>query len=198
MRCRDVERQKDITITIDDLNNQIKRTLNWNSSGPDGVNGYWLKNFDTLHVRIEQQLDEYLHTNKIPNLMIKGRTCLILKDKTKGNILSNIRSMTCPPIMWKIFAGMIGKHMNKHLEDGEFLPPEQKGVQRESRGTKDQLMIDKMVLHNLRRRLTHLAVAWTDYNKVYDMVTCSWTIKCVDWFGIANNIKKMMENSMAQ
>ena len=87
VRCRDVERQEDMTITIDD---QMKRTPNWKSSGPDGVNGYWIENFD-----LTQQLDGCLETGEIPNWMTKSRTCLILKDKPKGNLASNFRPITC-------------------------------------------------------------------------------------------------------
>ena len=104
---------KDMTITIDDVRNQIKRTPNWKSSAPDGVNGYWFKNLDTLHVRIVQQLDECLQTVKIPNWMTKSRTCLILKNKAKDNLPSNVRLITCLPITRNTFTGMIGK---KHVQ----------------------------------------------------------------------------------
>ena len=44
--------------------------------------------------------------------------------------------------------------------DGEnLLPDEQKGCKCKSRGTKDQLLIDKTVLKNCRKRHTHLAMA---------------------------------------
>ena len=40
-----------------------------------------------------------------------------------------------------------------------------------SRGTKDQLSIDKTVLKDCRNRKTNLAMAWIDYKKAYDMVS---------------------------
>ena len=57
------------------------------------------------------------------------------------------------------------------LEEEQSLRPKQKGDRRGCRGTKDQLMIDKMILKNCRRRLTNLAVCRIDYKKAYDMAT---------------------------
>ena len=57
--------------------------------------------------------------------------------------------------------------MLKHLE--EILAEEQKGFRRRSRGTKDQLLIDKAILKDCKRRNTNLAMAWIDYRKAYDI-----------------------------
>ena len=113
----------------------------WKASGPDLVHGYWLREFANLHETIAMQLDEYITTGKVPSWMTKERTCLILKDKSKGNIASNYPLITCLPLMLKLLTGMIAEEMYQHL-----LPDEQKGCRRNSRGMKDQLMIDKMML----------------------------------------------------
>jgi hypothetical protein len=83
--------------------------------------------------------------------------------------------------MWKILKGIIGECVYNHLEllcssssleeEQKSLRPKQKGDRRGCRGTKDQLMIDKMILKNCRRRLTNLAVCRIDYKKAYDMAT---------------------------
>ena len=39
-------------------------------------------------------------------------------------------------------------------------------------------------------------MAWIDYKKAYDMVSRSWIIECLDLFGIAENIKSLLVNSM--
>ena len=65
---------------------------------------------------------------------------------------------------------------------------------RDAEGTKDQLLIDKMVLKNWRRRHTNLNMAWIDYKKTYDMVPHSWNLESVTLVGIANNIKRLLKN----
>ena len=54
-----------------------------------------------------------------------------------------------------------------------LLPEEQKGCRRKSRGTKDQLLIEKMVIRNCKRRQTGLGKAWVEYKRAYDMIWSS-------------------------
>ena len=39
-------------------------------------------------------------------------------------------------------------------------------------------------------------MTWIDYKKAYDMVPHSWIIECLDLFGLAQNIKTLLVNSM--
>ena len=144
----------------------------------------------------EGQLNGCLEMGVVPEWMTKGRTCLILKNRSKSGLVSNNRPITCLPLMWKLLTGIIGQSVYNHLEEEQILPPEQKGCRRGCRGTKDQLMIDKMILKNCRRRLTNLAVRWIDYKKAYDMVPHSWIKQCMEWFGVADNVKRTLEKSM--
>ena len=128
--------------------------------------------------------------------MTKGRTLLILKDVTKGNIPSNYRPITCLPLMWKLLTGMISEEIYAFLRDRNLLPEEQKGCRKKVRGTHDLLFIDKMVLRHARTNQRNLAMTWIDYKKAYDMVPHSWREECLNTFGIAENIKKLRSESM--
>ena len=35
-----------------------------------------------------------------------------------------------------------------------------------------------------------------DYKKAYDIVPYSWTSECLEMFGIANNVREFLNNSM--
>ena len=39
-------------------------------------------------------------------------------------------------------------------------------------------------------------MAWIDYKKASDMVPHLWIIECLDLFGVAENIKSLLESSM--
>ena len=108
-KCKDIKRQDDIKMNVEDIKKQVKKTPNWKSSGPDGVHGYWIKNFANLHERISEQLNGCLEMGVVPEWMTKGRTCLILKDRSKGGLLSNYRPITCLPLMWKLLTGILDK-----------------------------------------------------------------------------------------
>ena len=123
--------------------------------------------------------------------MTYGRTVLCQKDPAKGNSVENFR-----PLMWKLLTRIISKDMYCFMENENLLPEEQKGCRRKSRGTKDQLLIDKTILEDCRKRRTNLAMVWIDYRKAYDFVPHSWIIECLDMFGIADNVRRFLEKSM--
>ena len=190
------ERQENILIDETKVKKQSKRLPNWKAPGHDGVQGFWIKKFDILHERIAHQLNKMIEENEIPSWMTYGRTVLCQKDTKKGNAVDNYRPITCLPLMWKVTTGIISEEMYNHLEREKLLPDEQKGCRRNSRGTKDQLLIDKTILKDCKRRKTNLAMAWIDYRKAYDLVPHSWILECLELCRIADNIKKFIEKSM--
>ena len=97
--------------------------------------------------------------------------------------------------MWKLLTGVIADQIYPHLDQEKLLPEEQKGCMKGSRGTNDLLYIDRAVIKEVKSRNKNLAMAWIDYKKAY-MVPHSWIIKCLDSFGVAENIKRLLVNSM--
>ena len=195
-KLRGLRKQEDILITTGKLKKQLQKMKNWKAPGPDGLQGYWIKRFTSCYERIALQLQLCLEIKEVPDWLSTGKTVLIIKDKEKGNDVTNYRPITCLPMMWKLLTGVLSDELYDHLESEELLPEEQKGCRRKSRGTKDQLLIDKMILRNCKRRLTGLGMAWIDYKKAYDMVPHSWLKKCMMMFGVADNMQKLLESSM--
>ena len=109
--------------------------------------------------------------------MTTGKTVLCQKDPQKGNAVDNYRPISCLPLMWKLMTGIISESMYVFLEENDVLPVEQKGCRRKSRGTKDQLLINKAIQNDCKRKHKNLAMAWVDYKKAYDMVPHSWIIE---------------------
>ena len=132
----------------------------------------------------------------MPSWLTRGRTSLLQKDKSKGNVASNYRPITCLPLMRKLLTGVIADQIYAHLDQEKLLPDELKGCRKGSRGTNDLLYIDRAVIKEVKSRNKNLAMAWIDYKKAYDMVSHSWIIKCLDLFGVAKNIKSSLVNSM--
>lgn len=197
-QVKGVKQQDNFVITKESMKKQMGKIPNWKASGPDNLVGFWLKSFTNLHQHIIEQLNDVIRSGEIPKWMTIGRTILALKDETKGNLVSNFRPITCLPIMWKLLTGLMAEEVYTHLDDQNLLPDEQKGCRRNSRGTKDQLMIDKMVLKNCKDRCTNLCLGWIDYKKAYDMLPHSWIIKCLEIFKIADNIKETIKKSMKE
>ena len=131
----------------------------------------------------------------VPSWLTRGRASLVQKDKSKGSVGSNYRPITCFPLMWKLLTGVIADQIYAHLDQEKLLPEEQKGCRKGSRGTNDLLYIDRAVINEVKSR-NNFAMAWIDYKKAYDMVPHSWIIECLDLFGVAENSKSLLVNSM--
>ena len=84
-----VKKQEQINITTGSLKKILSRMPNSKSPGPYLVQGFWLKNFSSLHERVRLQLKECLDSGFVPSWLTRGRTSLLQKDKSKGNIASN-------------------------------------------------------------------------------------------------------------
>ena len=166
-------------------------------SQTDGVQGYWLKNLTELRKRIEDQLSELLNgKTEIPNWMNTDRTILCQKYPGRGNAVDTYRPITRLPLMWKLLTGMISNALYDFMESSGKLPIEQKGCRRKCRGTKDQLLIDKTVLKDCRKRHTNLGMALIYYKKAYDMVPHSWIVESLELARVANNVVEVISRSM--
>ena len=97
-----------------------------------------------------------------------------MKNAEKGCVSSNYRPITCLSVVWKLFSNILSKmiyvHMYKHLQSNTLLPYEQKGCYVNSRKTKDQLLIDKLLMLDSRQNHKNLSMAWIDFRKAYDSV----------------------------
>ena len=131
--------------------------------------------------------------------MTHGSTVLCQKDLQKGNTADNYQPTTCLLLMWKLLTGVIAEEIYNYLEREKVLPEEQKGCKRGSRGTKDQLLIDKKVLKDCKKRHTNLStMVWIDYRKAYDPVPHSWVNECMEMVGIAENLRTFLQKSIQQ
>ena len=52
------------------------------------------------------------------------------------------------------------------------------------------------MLRDSKRRSTNLAMAWIDCRKSCDMIPHSWIKECREVFGVAENTKNFLVNSM--
>ena len=133
---------------------------------------------------------------ELPDWMTCGTTVLCLKDPAKSNAADNFRPISCLSLLWKLMTGIISESIYGFLDRNGILPNERKGCKRQFRGTRDQLLIDKLVLKDCMKRHTNLTMGWVDYRKVYDVVLHSWIEECLKMFGITRNVEHFICNSM--
>ena len=132
----------------------------------------------------------------IPNCMTTGKTILCQNNPGKGNTVDNYRPISCLPLVWKLMNGIIANSVYEYLEMYNLLPVEQKGCRRNSWRTKDQLLIDKMVLNDCKKRHNSLRMAWIDYKKAHDMIPHSWILESLPLVQVSENIVEFIRKSM--
>ena len=92
-----------------------------------------------------------LNPELCPTWLTTGKTILIPKSE-ETNKPKNYRPITCLPTFYKIITSIIKNRIHHHLTSENMLPIEQKGCQKGSYGCKDQLLIDKAILEEAKKK----------------------------------------------
>ena len=90
--------------------------------------------------------------------MTKGKIILMQKDKEKIKAVSNYRSITYLPLVYKLLTGVIAGEIFEILDTNLLLSQEQKECRRKSRGMNDLLFIDKMIMREVKTRKRNLSI----------------------------------------
>ena len=59
-------KQANLSVTTERLKKQANKLSKWKSLGPDGVQGYWIKNIKSLHVKMSAMFNECLISGDVP------------------------------------------------------------------------------------------------------------------------------------
>ena len=191
--------QSDFSVTTATVAARVKGMSNWTSPGVDGLHGFWLKHVTCLHSRLASLINESIQSGSIPSWMTEGRTYLIIKDPNKSSHdPSNYRPITCLPNIWKLTTGILADVIYDHLDTNNLFPEEQKGCKRNSRGCKEQLLIDKLILRQCKRLKRSLHMSFIDYRKAYDSVPHSWILHAMSICKIHPSIIAFFRSSFTQ
>ena len=118
-------KQNDIKITTGMIIEQVKKIPNWQSPGPDGVQGYWLKELTALYEHIAAQIDNIISNREdIPQWITLDKTVICQKDPSKGNAVDNYRPILGLALMWKLMTGTIAESIYNFLDVNDKLSVE--------------------------------------------------------------------------
>ena len=85
--------------------------------------------------------------------LTKGRTALLQKDKSKGNISSNYRAIMCLPLMWKLLSGVYNCRLDLWIfRSTEVVTRRTERITKRSGGTNYLLKVDRVVIGELKSR----------------------------------------------
>ena len=186
------------TIRPGEVKKKLKEFGNFKSPGIDAIPNFWLKKLDALHCKYESSLNKILDgTVETPEWLTRGRTSLIPKS-TETQKPNKYRPITCLSTTYKLLTGLIADAIYSHLDFGNYLEEEQKGCIRKRLGTKDQLLINKTILEDAKRRQRNLSMAWIDYQKAFDSVPHSWINRCLELYNIDETLRNFLKTQMTK
>lgn len=153
---------------------------NWKAPGIDRISNFWYKRLTSLHPCFTKLINEVLlEPNKMPLFLTEGKTYIKPKNSETQNP-SNYRPITCLPTMYKIITSIITQKIDRHNTENKILTEEQKGCRKNSRGCKEQIIIDSVISKQAEHTQRNLTTCFIDYKKAFDSIPHSWLIKVLD------------------
>ena len=137
----------------------------------------------------------YAKPRKTPEWTCEGTTYLLAKSNDTKDP-KNYQPITCLSTNYKLLTSVMTDRTWSHLEQNDIFPLEQKGFRRGLHGCKDQLMINKMILENCKKRKQNLSCAWIDYKKAFDSVPHEWILRSLELFKVSPRVVGFLKHNM--
>lgn len=195
-RHEGVEVQANITVTEGMVTQAINKTHNWKSAGPDRVQNYWYKQMNSLHPHLATCIQHVIYNPAdFPLFLTEGKTIILPKNQDTKNP-SNYRPITCLSTLYKIITSVITVAIGQHIEANNILTEEQKGCKKGSRGCKEQMVIDSVILKQAEKNKRSLYIAYIDYQKAFDSIPHSWLVETLQIYKINSYVIEFLKHIM--
>jgi hypothetical protein len=154
------------TLTVDEVEDQLRRTAAASSPGHDGI-GY------DVYRRFAKELVPMLHAafqfcwehGRVPALWKVGVVRLIWK-KGSPEEPSNWRPICLQPAIYKIYSGLLARRLSTWMEANARLPDAQKGF-RAFNGCHEHNFVATSLLDQARRLHRRLYAVWYDLRNAF-------------------------------
>ena len=167
-------------ITIEQMQQTTAKLSNWKSPGPDQVQNFWIKYLTAAHPALTRICNQVItDPSKAPAWLTGGHTTLIHK-KGPTEEATNYRPITCLPTYYKLLTLFLTDKIYSHVTTNLILPFEQKGCRKNARGCKDQLLLDRVIAEDAKRKQRHVSFMWVYHKKAYDSFLHLWLTKILD------------------
>ena len=114
----------------------------------------------------------------VPSWFCRGRTFLIPKPGVWS--AENQRPITCTNTQYKWYTTVILTKLSNHLEKYHLMQIDQRGAKQKCNGTVENLLLDSVVLWDVKLHQRNLSVAWIDVRKAYDSLNHGWIRKILE------------------
>ena len=97
--------------------------------------------------------------------------------------------------IYKIFTGLVGDFIKRHVVINGLWDENQLGTREKVLGTVDLLLVDQCIMEEVRYYHRDLSIAY-NYKKAYDFVNHDWINIVFDWMRIDGAVRKVISRMM--
>ena len=165
----------------------LKNMKNNGAPGHDLIRSYWIKKIHSTHSQLTKLVAElYEDDSQVPGSLATGKTILIPKNQDTRNA-NNHRPIACQNITYNLHRHI--KYVpRKPLYKQWHYYARTSWREKESWGCTDQLLINKMILDEVKSHRRNLFVMWFDYKKAFDSVPHNWILKALELAKVPPNL----------
>ena len=148
----------------------LKGMKNNGAPGNDHVRCYRIKKLTSNHPYILTEFNKiYEDEMSFPDWLATSKTILLPKSDLTHEA-KNYIPIACQNIMYKSYTGIINVFLEEHCSINDIIILEQAGGKKGSWGCADQLLINKMIIEQVRNNRINLLLMWFNYKKAFDSV----------------------------
>ena len=143
---------------------------------PDNIIAYAIKRLPSTHIfLVHAFVDIFENAKPLPGWLVKEKTILLPKNQVTEAV-KNYRPIACLNITYKLYTSLLNTFLEDHCTANNIITVEQAGGRKHSWGCTDQLLMNKMVLDEVKKQRKILFMMWFDYRKAFDSVPHLWII----------------------
>ena len=163
-------RSKNYCITQQIFDSVLKGMKNNGAPGNDHIRCYRIKKLTSNHPYILTEFNKiYEDEMSFPDWLATSKTILLPKSDLTHEA-KNYIPIACQNIMYKSYTGIINVFLEEHCSINDIIILEQAGGKKGSWGCADQLLINKMIIEQVRNNRINLLLMWFNYKKAFDSV----------------------------
>ena len=180
-------------MTLLELKKALTKSQKCESPGTEKVPSFWSNALSSPRITFTSLLNEIMQNLEVTDWVCEVTTYLLTKSNNR-KYPKNYRLITSLLTTYKILISVLVNRKYAHLEQNDLLPRKQKGCRRASYGCKDQLMMNKMILENCKKRKTifELCMDW----KVFDSIPHEWFLISLELFKVSPRVVGFLKHNM--
>ena len=181
--------------TLDKIINdmQLKKSL-----GKDLITSFWYKKLYFYRNKLtEMYQSTYNGKEHLPPWLSQARTKLIAKNEIT-NVAKNYRPIACLYLMYKMCISFLNTLLSYHCFKNQIISPEQGAGKKGVWGCTEQLLINKAIMTEVRKKRRNLFTIWLDYKKAFDSVLHEWLIYALKLANVPPQLVSSIEHLLRQ